>query len=62
VFRKDKASATCKMRQYLVNYVLVFDGRNDSGVTAADPTSLTIDTWAAPLNTRLSLWAQVMAT
>jgi hypothetical protein len=50
------------MRQYLVNYVLVFDGRNDSGVTAADPTSLTIDTWAAPLNTRLSLWAQVMAT
>jgi len=50
------------MHQYLVDDRLVFDGRNHTGVTAADSASLYIDAWAAPMNTRLSLCAQLIST
>jgi len=50
------------MREYLVDDRSVFDGRNDSGLAAAGSTFFYINAWAAPMKTRLSLCAQLMAT
>lgn len=51
-----------QMCENFVDDGLVLDRGNDPGLAAADPASLYIDAWAAPLKTRLSLCAQVMAT
>ena len=50
------------MCENFVDDGLVLDRGNDPGLAAADPAFLYIDAWAAPLKTRLSLCAQVMAT
>ena len=50
------------MCEYLVDDRLVLDSGDYPGGSAAEPAPLYIDAWAAPLNTRLSLCAQLMAT